>query len=74
MELPIDFVSGSHPPLFRWKHQTPDGRVVQCQGFLPASAESAVANLITASKLIMKENKELWQRIEAMKQPAKKTK
>lgn len=51
--LPIDIVPNTHPPKFRWKQaaSTPLGpRIVDCEGELPASVESAVAELITLAK------------------------
>ena len=70
--LPIELVTSGNgipvnPLKFRWRHKTNtlNGPVVQdCEGGLPLSVEGAVANLISIAKRLMKENEELWARLE----------
>lgn len=69
MNLPIDVVAGTNPPVFRWKQvvNTLAGsgtKLQACEGKLPASVEGAVANLIAYAKQLERENKELWERLE----------
>lgn len=69
MDLPIDVVPNRVPRCFRWKYRadSPAGAAVQTlEGGLPASVEAAVANLIEYAKHLHKENKELWEKLEAM--------
>lgn len=53
MKLPIDIVPNSNPPLFKWQQTfDPTGvrRVVDCDGTLPVSVETAVKELILLAK------------------------
>lgn len=55
MNLPIDVVANTNPPLFKWT-QVVGGVVQQCEGMLPPSCESAVAALIEVARRALEDN------------------
>ena len=62
INLPIDTVSNSNPPKFRWRQivETPVGKTtVEHEGMLPPSVECAVAALIGIVKQLVLENEGL---------------
>ena len=68
MNLPIDVISNTAPPRFRWRQRvgTPAGMVVQNnEGMLPPSVEEAVLKLIEFTKELQRINVELVERIAA---------
>ena len=67
MELPIDVVPNTNPPLFRWTQVagTTGDPVQECEGMLPPSCETAVAALICMAKAAIKDNAMLAGQLEA---------
>ena len=66
MNLPIDIISGTNPPKFRWRYtvDTMNGIVVQdCEGPLPLSVEKAVQLLIEVAKQALTENAALREQL-----------
>lgn len=64
MNLPIDVVPNTNPPLFKWT-QVVGGVVQQCEGMLPPSCESAVAALVKVAKDALSRNLELRVKLDA---------
>ena len=61
MNLPIDVVPNTNPPVFRWRQSvsTINGNgiaVVDHEGLLPPSVETSVVLLLDITKQLMKEN------------------
>ncbi len=62
--LPINVVTNTNPPVFRWQSTVSTiggtGHAVQdCEGMLPPSVESAVVQLIDIAKRLAADNAEL---------------
>lgn len=73
MNMPIDVVPGSNPPIFRWRQtvETVSGRTtVNHEGTLAAPVESAIVALIKLAKQLAAENDEL-RKPQTSKQPVK---
>jgi hypothetical protein len=70
MQLPIDVVPNTHPPIFRWKQTVDaiDGRrvVVQHEGALPPNVEIAVERTIGIAKQLLKDNAVLRGQVQGM--------
>ena len=69
MNLPIDVVSGTDPPIFRWKQvvDTIDGkRVVEHESSLPCTVEMAVSRLVTIAKQLLMDNAALQGQVMGM--------
>ena len=67
MNLPIELISNSSPPRFRWRQtlQTPIGtRTVDHEGTLPPTVETAVEFLIALAKQQAQEIIGLQKRVE----------
>lgn len=70
MNLPIELVPNTSPPLFRWTQiaQSIIGpRTVECQGSLPPGVEDAVIKLISIAKTYREEIDSLKMEIKELK-------
>ena len=69
MNLPIDVVPRTDPPIFRWRH-TVGATVQECEGLLPAGVEQAVVDLVQVAKRAMMDNAMLTGRVDTLESKA----
>jgi hypothetical protein len=72
-KLPIDLIPNTMPPRFRWRQRVsiPTGYSVQeNEGMLPPSVESAVVELVSLTKQLLKDNAMLQGHVDALKEKA----